>query len=113
MANHIDKTLNYYEKNVQNYFKEWNDEFLQNYDFTVPNIFLSYLNNNAHILDLGCEFSRNSKYFLNINFENEFDGVFACASLLHLNNEDLKTALFKISKALKNKGIFFCSFIIK
>lgn len=48
--------------------------------------------------------------FLNINFENEFDGVFACASLLHLNNEDLKMVLIKIFKALKNKGILYCSF---
>lgn len=143
MPNYIDKTLDYYEKNAENYFKEWNDNFLKNYNFTIPDIFLSYLNKNACILDLGCGFGRDSKYFLDkgykviaidgskelcniaskllkipvlnlnfldIDFENKFDGVFACASLLHLNDEDLKKVLIKIYKSLKNNGILYCSF---
>ena len=143
MLDYIDKTLNYYEENAQSYFKEWNNDFLQNYDFTVPDRFLSYLTAGVHILDLGCGFGRDSKYFLdngysvtsidgskelckiaseflgisvlnlnflNIDFENEFDGVFATASLLHLNNEDLKTFLVKIHRSLKKNGILFCSF---
>lgn len=39
-----------------------------------------------------------------------YDGIWACASLLHLNREELKEALRKILKALKNNGIFYCSF---
>ena len=45
-----------------------------------------------------------------INYINEFDGVFACASLLHLDNEDLLVVLKKISLSLKDKGILYTSF---
>ena len=48
--------------------------------------------------------------FLNIDYDNLFDGVYACASLLHLNNDDLLLCLKKINKALKQNGIFYSSF---
>jgi SAM-dependent methyltransferase len=48
--------------------------------------------------------------FNEINFTEEFDGIWACASLLHLNHEDLKDALQRIAKALKPGGIFYASF---
>ncbi len=48
--------------------------------------------------------------FLDIHYQNEFDGIFACASLLHLNNEDLEICLNKIVTALKNNGILYISF---
>ena len=39
-----------------------------------------------------------------------YDGIWACASLLHLSLDELKTVLPKICKALKEDGIFYCSF---
>ena len=48
--------------------------------------------------------------FLDMNYDNEFDGIFASASLLHLNNNDLIIVLKKISKALKENGILLASF---
>lgn len=48
--------------------------------------------------------------FQNMAFTEEFDGVWACASLLHIADEELKTVLNKIHKALKPNGIFFASF---
>jgi len=48
--------------------------------------------------------------FLDMNYNNEFDGVFACASLLHLSNEDLILVLKKISNALKQNGILYTCF---
>lgn len=48
--------------------------------------------------------------FLDINYVNEFEGIFACASLLHLSNADLLIVLKKISLALKDKGILYASF---
>lgn len=48
--------------------------------------------------------------FLDINFSNEFDGVFACGSILHLDNVDLAKVLTKIHESLKEKGILYCSF---
>lgn len=48
--------------------------------------------------------------FLDIEYNNLFDGVFASASLLHLNNKDLIVVLKKISASLKNNGILMASF---
>lgn len=45
-----------------------------------------------------------------IDFHNEFDAVWACASLLHLPKKQLPEVFKKISKALKPHGIFYCSF---
>lgn len=143
MKDYIKDTLNYYDNNIDSYKKLWLDDFSSNYNFEIPDIFLSYLNKNGKILDLGCGTGRDSKYFkelgylvksidgskemcklasnllnekvqqlnfLDINYKDEFDGVFACASLLHLSNEDLLTVLKKISNALKENGILYTCF---
>lgn len=143
MKEYIEKTLEYYKNNAHLYKAFWVNEFSKNYNFDIPDIFLSYLNNNSKILDLGCGVGRDSKYFiekgynvtsidgskemckiakelsglkiyeinfLDINYVNEFDGIFACASLLHLSNEDLLVVLKKISCALKQNGILYASF---
>jgi len=47
--------------------------------------------------------------FSEIAFNEEFDGVWACASLLHLPFEDAKAAVAKLSTALKPKGVMFVS----
>ena len=143
MKDYIKDTLNYYDNNIDSYKKLWLDDFSSNYNFDIPDIFLSYLNKNSKILDMGCGTGRDSKYFkelghivksidgslemckiasnllneeveqlnfLDINYNNEFDGVFACASLLHLSNEDLLIVLNKISNALKENGILYTCF---
>ena len=48
--------------------------------------------------------------FEEIDFENEFDGVWASASLLHVPSEKLEDILVKLKKALKDKGILYASF---
>ena len=48
--------------------------------------------------------------FLDMDYNDLFDGVFASASLLHLNNKDLIIVLKKISNALKTGGILMASF---
>lgn len=143
MKDYIKDTLNYYDNNIDSYKSLWLDDFSSNYNFEIPDIFLSYLNKNSKILDMGCGTGRDSKYFkelghivksidgslemckvasnllneeveqlnfLDINYNNEFDGVFACASLLHLSNEDLLVVLKKISNALKENGILYTCF---
>lgn len=143
MKEYIKNTLDYYDKNSKSYFKTWNIDFVNNFDFKSPDIFLSYLNKDAKILDLGCGSGRDILYFknkgykvkgidgskkmceltskllgekveqvnfLNMNYKDEFDGIYACASLLHLNNEDLILVLNKIATALKNEGIFYADF---
>ncbi|MCQ2524854.1 MAG: class I SAM-dependent methyltransferase [Lachnospiraceae bacterium] len=48
--------------------------------------------------------------FDEISFDEEFDGVWACASLLHVSYEDLPKVVGKLRKALKNKGHIYVSF---
>ena len=143
MKDYIKDTLNYYDNNIDSYKKLWLDDFSSNYNFEIPDIFLSYLDKNSKILDMGCGTGRDSKYFkelgylvksidgslemckvasrllneeveqlnfLDIDYKEEFDGVFACASLLHLSNEDLLVVLKKISNALKENGILYTCF---
>lgn len=143
MKDYIKNTLNYYDDNIESYKEMWLNDFSNNYNFEIPDIFLSYLSVNSNILDLGCGTGRDSKYFidkgyqvtsidgskemcklattllqkevkqinfLDMNYKNEFDGIFACASLLHLSQEDLLIVLKKISNALKQNGILYTCF---
>ena len=64
MKSYIKETLDYYDNNIESYKKMWLNEFTKNYNFEMPDIFLSYLDKNSHILDLGCGTGRDSKYFL-------------------------------------------------
>ena len=48
--------------------------------------------------------------FDEIDYESKFDGVWACASILHVPLEDLADILRKIAKALKPEGYFFTCF---
>lgn len=45
-----------------------------------------------------------------LDFENEFDGIWACASLLHLPFTEMTETFLKIYKALKFGGFFYASF---
>lgn len=45
-----------------------------------------------------------------INFHNEFVGVWACASILHIPIEDMTTIFEKIFESLIPNGIFYSSF---
>jgi SAM-dependent methyltransferase len=48
--------------------------------------------------------------FKEIEFVNEFDGIWACASLLHVSRRDLDAVLIRLTKALKAKGVLYLSF---
>lgn len=50
------------------------------------------------------------KTFAEINDQNAFDGIWACASLLHVPAEELKAVLEQLKKALVPKGILYASF---
>ena len=50
------------------------------------------------------------KNFLDIDWQQKFDGIWACASLLHCNEESLPIVLDKISHALKPGGVLYVSF---
>lgn len=51
-----------------------------------------------------------NKRFDEIDFENTFDGVWACASLIHVPRLEIHDALEKIYNALKVDGVLYASF---
>jgi SAM-dependent methyltransferase len=48
--------------------------------------------------------------FDGIEFINEFDGIWACASLLHVARRKLNSVLVRLIKALKPNGVLYVSF---
>ncbi len=48
--------------------------------------------------------------FSSFKTDIKFDGIWACASLLHLNNTDLKYVITKYLKLLNDNGVFYMSF---
>ena len=45
-----------------------------------------------------------------LSFNNEFDAIWACASLLHVQRCNLHDVLVRCNHALKDNGIMYCSF---
>lgn len=136
MNNH---TLDYYDKHT----KEFIDS-TRYVDFSkTQNKFLSYLPDQASILDFGCGSGRDTKYFLEhhyqvsamdgskkiceeaskytgikvkqmlfeeFNEQNTYDGIWACASILHIPKKELLPLFKKIHQALKDNGMLYTSF---
>ena len=48
--------------------------------------------------------------FEQMDFDDVFDGIWACASLLHTPKKELSGILTKIARALNDKGILYMSF---
>lgn len=48
--------------------------------------------------------------FEELRFENEFDAIWASASLLHVPKEEMLSSIKRLSMALKPKGIIYTSF---
>lgn len=56
----------------------------------------------------GCEVRQ--MLFGELDYTNAFDGVWACASLLHVGKDALPGVLRLIRRALKKHGVFYASF---
>lgn len=48
--------------------------------------------------------------FEELELKEKFHGIWACASLLHIKREDLKTVLNNLYNNLDDKGVFYMSF---
>lgn len=48
--------------------------------------------------------------YFDMDFQEEFEGIWACASLLHCNKNELLAVMKKIKSALKSGGILYASF---
>ena len=45
-----------------------------------------------------------------IQYQNQFDGIWACASLLHVPAKELPGVFHRLARALKPQGVIYCSF---
>ena len=45
-----------------------------------------------------------------IQYQNQYDGIWACASLLHVPTKDLPDVFRRLARALKPNGVIYCSF---
>ena len=45
-----------------------------------------------------------------IQYQNQFDGIWACASLLHVPAKELPDVFHRLALALKPSGVIYCSF---
>ena len=48
--------------------------------------------------------------FQDLDEMNQYDGIWACSSILHLPKQELKAVLVKMADALKEQGIIYTSF---
>ncbi|MEG0087040.1 MAG: methyltransferase domain-containing protein [Niameybacter sp.] len=47
--------------------------------------------------------------FQELSYEKAFEGIWACASLLHVPSEEIEEVLMKLVKALKTQGVIYLS----
>lgn len=67
--------------------------------FKLAKIASEYINQNVMCLNM-----------LDLNFKNEFNAIWACASILHIKKSEILTVFNKCFNALKENGIFYSSY---
>ena len=134
-----DNTLNYYNNNSKEYFEKTKSaattalykEFLENIPVGGSILDLGcgsgrdslyFMNNgyNVTLIDGSSELAKEASQLLNHNvivsrfeelkLEGKYDGIWACASLLHVNREDIVSVLKKLAHNLKDGAVFYLSF---
>jgi SAM-dependent methyltransferase len=48
--------------------------------------------------------------FEDLDYNKQFDGIWACASLLHVDRNKLEHVFTMLKSSLNNKGVLYCSF---
>jgi len=132
-------SINFYNENAKDFFentinadmKEAYDKFnkyLKKGDIVLDlgcgsgrdsNYFLNY-GYNVISVDYSDEMVKMASNYLDKNvlkvdmremdFKNEFHGIWACASILHMKKSEIPNVLKNCYNALKNKGILYMSF---
>lgn len=133
------KTKQYYNENAQNYFNATKDLNLNKiYQKFLPKIakkgkildvgagsgrdsfYFSNCGYTVNSIDISENLIKLAKLNYNIDVWNidilnleqntKYDGIWACASLLHLDSKQLKYTLLKLENMLKPNGIIYISF---
>jgi len=130
------ETIEWYDKNAENYFKETKDFSMKN---QYPQL-LKYIPKGGHILDAGCGSGRDSKEFIEMGYkvttleasknlaklaskntglqvvnttfakfksDEKFDGIWACSSLLHIPKKDFEKSFINLTDHLKIGGVLW------
>lgn len=104
-------TLGYYDHHADEFYESTvNVEF-----FTIQKQFLSKLKKGSHILDFGCGSGRDTKYFLEHDYQvDAIDGsVEMCKLASDYTGIEVKNMLFQgLSEVDKYDGIWACSSIL-
>ena len=132
-------TLEYYDQNAEQFFKttadvdftDTQDRFLQYLQlgsrildlgcgsgrdaryFLEKGYQVDATDGSAEICRLASEYTgipARQMLFNELDAEEEYDGIWACASILHLPEEELRDVMHRIGTALKEDGIFYTSF---
>ena len=134
----MSSTIDYYNTNAEQYYWSTVDVDFEH----LRKKFVSYMPENARIIDLGCGSGRDVKAFCDMGYqtigldaseelakiarnqlgvevlvadmatwkaETPFDGVWCCASLLHLNENDANQFFDNLKYNLKPEGVLFMS----
>lgn len=120
----VDSTINLDMSNMYNFFEKYipNNIKILDIGFGSGRDSLYFLNKGYDVYSLDssselCRLANNkglkniiNKSILDVDYKEEFDGIWACASLLHLDNKSLLEAFHIISNSLKEDGIIYVSF---
>ena len=134
-----DKTLNYYNENAKEYFDAtFSIDMTDLYKGFLDNMIKGgrildlgcgsgrdslYFKNNGYLVTAvdGCEqLAKEAEElisekvivstFEDLKLEEKYDGIWACASLLHVNRDKIISLLRKLSNNLKESAVFYISF---
>ena len=132
-------TLEYYDQNAEQFFKttadvdftDTQDRFLQYLQlgnrildlgcgsgrdaryFLEKGYQVDATDGSAEICRLASEYTGipvKQMLFSELDAVSEYDGIWACASILHLSEDELRDVMHRIGTALKEGGIFYTSF---
>jgi len=135
----IDKTINYYNENAESFYHNTIDinmeHFYQKFLEHIPNKgkildvgcgsgrdSLYFINNGYDVtsIDASEEMVKMSSSLTgqstihlrieDINYKNKFNGIWACASLLHIEKKLTEKVLISLGNALKKSGVLYASY---
>ena len=134
-----DKTLDYYDKNAETFFtgtvsvdfSQTQNRFLNCFNegtyildfgcgsgrdtkyFLEAGMKVDAVDGSEEMCRIASEYTGikvQQMLFQELDLHDKYDGIWACASILHLPKNDLKSVLQKMVAALKNHGIIYTSF---
>lgn len=139
MTDTISTTLNYYNQNADSFiqgtvsvdFSQVQDKFLERLNvgdcildfgcgsgrdtkyFLKKGMVVDAIDGSVNLCKLASEYTGikvQNILFQELDEQEKYDGIWACASILHLSKEELSVVLDKMIAALKKNGIIYTSF---